>query len=80
MEAEAWEMLQAASLPMVASKLGLSPKALLKKLEQAGMLGNKPLDPTPAQIRSGRRDARKRWTPVMTESRRIGRRSSHTRF
>lgn len=77
---EMWSRLKEQSLLSLAQQMGVSPKRIVRALEEAGLLGNEPSDPTPREVRSGRKDARRRWTPVMTESRRIGRRSSNQRF
>jgi len=66
-------------VPVVAKQQGLTPAQLLEKFQTAGLMGNGPKDPSPAEIKRATLELQSQWTPEIWQARWVGRRDRSVR-
>ena len=71
-----WEECQTARISEVAKRHGMTTQRLVGDLIEAGLLGNRESDPSPADIAQMTAEIRSKWTAETAQARWIGLRGS----
>lgn len=69
---ELWNLCRHQRVGEVATKWGLTTQELVAQFKQAGLMGNGPKDPSPADIARATREFQSEWTPEVRQSRWVG--------
>lgn len=69
---ELWESCRNHKMKVVAAKFNTTVQQMVALFKAAGLMGNGPKDPSPADIKRATLELQRGWTPEMRQSRWVG--------